>query len=145
MTQDIFLKLMSRLKSFRGECRFATWLYSVTFNHCVEDFRVAKRKQEILTAWSIHAWEDIAWDTTFDMDPPKTENLSKALTQLREKEQLILNMKYGEGLSIPDMAKRLKIRESAVKMRLMRIRSKLRKKYLSMYHGKNITAEGMFE
>lgn len=145
ITQDIFLKLMSRLKSFRGECKFATWLYSVTFNHCVEDFRISKRKREIMMNWSIQVWEDIDLNSTLEVDPPKTENLNKALAQLRTQEQLILLMKYDEGLSIPDMAKRLMIKESAVKMRLMRIRSKIKKKYLRMYQGDHITAEGIFE
>lgn len=35
LTQDIFLKLFVKLKTFKGKSKFSTWLYSFTYNHCV--------------------------------------------------------------------------------------------------------------
>ncbi|TKT85500.1 RNA polymerase sigma factor [Dyadobacter frigoris] len=35
-TQDIFLKLTSKLYLFHFESRFVTWLFRVTSNHCFE-------------------------------------------------------------------------------------------------------------
>ena len=35
LTQDIFLMLFVKLGSFKGTSKFSTWLYSFTYNFCV--------------------------------------------------------------------------------------------------------------
>jgi RNA polymerase sigma-70 factor (ECF subfamily) len=46
LTQDAFLQLFRNLKSFRGEARFSTWLYRLTFNTVLMRKR-RKRRLEI--------------------------------------------------------------------------------------------------
>ena len=41
--QDIFCKVFEKLNDFRGESNFSTWLYSITYNHCIEYLRVKKK------------------------------------------------------------------------------------------------------
>ena len=36
--QDIFLKLLDKIHTFNGTSKFSTWLYSFTYNHCVNYF-----------------------------------------------------------------------------------------------------------
>jgi RNA polymerase sigma-70 factor (ECF subfamily) len=43
LTQDIFVKLYHRIKEFRGDSRFETWLYRVAANACIDDQRRRKR------------------------------------------------------------------------------------------------------
>src|SRR3972149_1005302 len=38
-TQEILLKIATRLSSFRGECAFATWAYRVAANHLISGGR----------------------------------------------------------------------------------------------------------
>lgn len=35
LTHDIFIKLFFQLKKFKGDAKFSTWLYSFTYNFCV--------------------------------------------------------------------------------------------------------------
>ncbi|HCS55860.1 MAG TPA: RNA polymerase subunit sigma-70, partial [Planctomycetaceae bacterium] len=33
VTQEVLIKIITRLSSFQGECKFRTWLYRITVNH----------------------------------------------------------------------------------------------------------------
>src|SRR5690606_2230525 len=35
ITHDIFVKLFLKIRSFKNQSKFSTWLYSFTYNHCV--------------------------------------------------------------------------------------------------------------
>lgn len=35
-THDVFLRLIMKIGSFREEAKFSTWLYSVTYNYCMD-------------------------------------------------------------------------------------------------------------
>lgn len=43
--QDIFIKLLIKIKSFKGDSKFSTWLYSFTYNHCVNYYHRNKFKK----------------------------------------------------------------------------------------------------
>jgi RNA polymerase sigma-70 factor (ECF subfamily) len=38
-TQQVFLKLMTRIGQFRGDAEFATWLYRLVVNTCHDEHR----------------------------------------------------------------------------------------------------------
>ena len=44
LTHDIFLKVFLNLSNFKGNSKFSTWLYSITYNYCI-DFLKKERKQ----------------------------------------------------------------------------------------------------
>jgi RNA polymerase sigma-70 factor, ECF subfamily len=46
LTQEIFIQLLGKVGSFRGESRFSSWLYRFTTNHVLMHFRRAKRRRE---------------------------------------------------------------------------------------------------
>ena len=46
LTQDIFVQLLGKAGSFRGESQFSTWLYRFTFNHVLMHFRRVARRIE---------------------------------------------------------------------------------------------------
>ncbi len=39
LTQEVFLQLFRKLKTFRGEAQFSTWLHRLTVNHVLMHFR----------------------------------------------------------------------------------------------------------
>jgi RNA polymerase sigma-70 factor, ECF subfamily len=47
-TQEVFVRLASRLWQFRGEARLTTWLHRVTVNICRDELRRRQRHQKQL-------------------------------------------------------------------------------------------------
>src|SRR5262249_30886313 len=43
VTQQVFLKLMTRIGQFRGDSEFATWLYRLVINACRDEQRKERR------------------------------------------------------------------------------------------------------
>jgi RNA polymerase sigma factor (sigma-70 family) len=126
-THDIFMKLVLNLGSYKETARFSTWLYSITYNYCIDQTRVAKKYSETALDDNYDAADD---DNDAEMAEMEAQRLNKALKQILPEDKSILMMKYQDDLSIKEIAESLDISESAVKMRLLRAKDKLRKIYL---------------
>jgi RNA polymerase sigma-70 factor (ECF subfamily) len=118
---DIFLKAYLRIKSFDGRAQIGSWLYAISYNHCIDVLR--KRKKWVLDDLEALADTELA-DESADhaILKLKVRELRHVLEALPSVETAILLMKYQDDMSIQEMAKHLKIGESAVKMRLKRAR-----------------------
>lgn len=126
-THDIFLRLVLKIGSFKEHAKFSTWLYSITYNYCMDQMRLAKRQAEE------------ALDENFDLEEDENDDefsemqgkvLKKAMEKIAPDEKAILLMKYQDEFSIKEIADTFNLTESAVKMRLMRTKEKLKKMYL---------------
>jgi RNA polymerase sigma-70 factor (ECF subfamily) len=125
-THDIFLRVVLKLGSFKEHAKFSTWLYSITYNYCMDQVRQAKRQAEVALDENF----DLA-DDGYDLElaEMQTQGLKKALQKIDPDERAILLMKYQDDFSIREISETFKITESAVKMRLMRTKEKLKKIY----------------
>lgn len=130
LTHDIFFKLILRLSTFKEDSKFSTWLYSITYNHCMDQLRSYKRSRETFYDDSVEVADDTDLNNLFDHDDIETRKFQHAMDQLNIDEKGILLMKYADDLSIRDIAQILKVTESSVKMRLMRTKEKFRNKYM---------------
>ena len=139
LTQDIFLKLFVKLSSFKGKSKFSTWLYSFTYNHCVNyvNRSTAKKieKQSVDAENLKDEYYDSQEEVDVDIQNLKIEKLKEALEKISPEEKMILLLKYLDSLSIKDLAGVLDIGESAVKMRLKRAKEKLVNVYNDGHHG----------
>lgn len=125
-THDIFLRVVLKVGSFKEHAKFSTWLYSITYNYCMDQVRQVKRQAEVALDENF----DLA-DDGYDLElvEMQTQGLKKALQKIDPDERAILLMKYQDDFSIKEISETLKITESAVKMRLMRTKEKLKKIY----------------
>lgn len=128
LTHDIFILLFVKLNTFKGKAKFSTWLYSFTYNFCVNYVqRNDHKKKEKVTIVTDQIKEE---DVSEEIDDQilfelKSEKLAKALAKIAAKEKLILLMKYQDGTSIKEISELLNLGESAVKMRIKRAKQKV--------------------
>ena len=128
LTHDVFIRLFVKLKTFKGNSKFSTWLYSFTYNFCVNYVQrnAHKKKEKVTVVTDIikddNVSEDIDDAQLFEL---KSEKLSKALALMDPKDKAILLMKYQDDMTIKEIKDALEIGESAVKMRIKRAKQKV--------------------
>lgn len=137
LTHDVFLRLFVKLKTFKGNSKFSTWLYSFTYNFCVNYVQrnVHKKKERVTVVTDEIKEEDVFQeiddDTLFEL---KSEKLAKALTLIDPADKMILLMKYQDDMSIKEIKEVLEVGESAVKMRVKRAKEKVVRAYEALYY-----------
>lgn len=126
-THDIFLKLIVKIGTFKESSKFSTWLYSITYNFCMDQIRVNKKNVEVALDGNHDIMDENDEDDLVNMH---SDQLGKTLEKIPSDEKALILMKYQDDFSIKEIADTLNITESAVKMRLLRSKDKLRKLYL---------------
>lgn len=123
-THDIFIRMFARLDRFEERSTFSTWLYSISYNYCVDQLRVSKR----LTTTALERDIDCQLPVSDDAERAEysLQQLSQAMNSISPQEALILRLKYQEGLDVQQIAAKLELKNSAVKMRLKRARDRVR-------------------
>lgn len=132
--QDIFIKVFLNLSRFSEQSSFSTWLYSITYNFCID---LIRKKKKIVVVLSDDIGRigdepevDIPDSVLLEM---KHDRLEKVLARLQEGDRIILLMKYMDDMSIKDIADFFQKTESAIKMQIMRAKMKAQTIYEEMY------------
>ncbi|WP_436517354.1 RNA polymerase sigma factor [Ekhidna sp. To15] len=126
VAHDVILKIYLKLSGFNKKSKFSTWVYAITYNHCVD--HQAKQKKMMNMAEEIRLEEE----SDLNKSPTDTEILGLSvetlyllLEELSPTEKSLLLMKYQDGFSIKEIAELTGSGVSAVKMKLKRTKTKL--------------------
>jgi RNA polymerase sigma factor (sigma-70 family) len=125
---DIFIKLLLTVASFKENSKFSTYVYSITYNHCIDSTKATKKTAEVALDDKDFEDDDPEWAETKLMEITKLNN---AMSKLEATDRSILLMKYQDDMSIKEIGTALKLNESAVKMRILRSKEKVRNYYLA--------------
>ena len=124
MAQESFIKAYKSLHSFKGNAKFSTWLYRITYNNCISEVR--KRKIHFTSTDDIEIKDE---STELNLDGIPAENraqaIKQALEKLPEEEYTLVLLYYFENQSIEEISKVTKLSESNTKVKLYRARKKL--------------------
>lgn len=133
--QEIFVKVLLNLSKFSGKSKFSTWLYSITYNFCIDMIRKNKKNIGVLVD-DINALGDEVVDEVDDADILETNviRLKKVLNEIPAGDKAILLMKYQDEFSIKDICGILNKSESAIKMKIKRAKAKFVKTYKEFYN-----------
>ena len=128
VTQQIFLKLFTAIRQFRGESEFTTWLYRLVVNACLDE----RRRRRRLLPWG----ETVAMSNPSEKKPQEkhyarlevVEAVRAAIGELKPKFRLPILLKYIEGLSYEEIASVMGCSKGTVASRLNRGHSQLAKR-----------------
>lgn len=138
-TQDIFVKVLLNLSKFTEQSSFSTWIYSITYNYCIDLIRKKKKMplifSEDVSKVSNETEIEIPDSVLLEM---KKGRLEKVLERLPPGDRVILEMKYAEDLPIKDIGDILGKTESAIKMQIMRAKQKAQSIYEEIYADRDI-------
>ncbi|MBN1598044.1 MAG: RNA polymerase sigma factor [Bacteroidales bacterium] len=124
LTEDIFSKTYEKLPSFKQLSSFSSWLYSITYNHCIDYLR--EKKILHYPNWSReNEIPEIIDETEENFEYINYENLLVILELIHTEEKALLLMKYKDDLSMKQISAALRISEDAAKMRLKRARTRV--------------------
>ena len=131
--QEIFVKIMLNMANFGEKSQFSTWIYSITYNFCIDNIR-KKKKEKTLFTDDIERAPDVPEDEVPDeylleMD---VKYLKQVLEELPSGDKMILLMKYHDDMSIKEIADVINKTESAVKMKIKRAKHKAQELYEKM-------------
>lgn len=131
--QDIFVKVYTNLSKFGERSKFSTWLYSITYNFCIDMIR-RKKKEKFLFSEEIEGAPDII-DDIEDAEILEIEvsRLKVVLDNMPAGDKAVLLMKYQDDLSIKDIAQVLNKSDSAVKMKLKRAKHRAQLVYKDIF------------
>jgi len=133
-SQEIFMKVLLNLSNFSGKSKFSSWLYSITYNYCIDSIRKEKKNVGVLVE-DINDYGDKEDDTINDSAIMETNihRLKEVLDLLPAGDKTILLMKYLEEFSIKEICGVLNKSESAVKMKIKRAKEKFVNTYKETY------------
>lgn len=133
-TQDIFIKIYTNLAKFSEKSKFSTWLYSITYNYCIDYLRRKKKEKNLFTG-EMDTPPDIVEEVEDkELLQIELKKLKVVLGKIPIGDKAILMMKYQEEMSIKEIAEGLEKTESAVKMKIKRAKAKAMSVYKDLYN-----------
>ncbi len=133
-TQDIFIKVLINLGKFTEQSSFSTWVYSITYNFCIDIIRKKKKNilifSEDIGKFNASVDEEIPDSVILEMESLRLE---KVMEMMPPGDKAILNMKYIDEMQIKEIAVVLDKTESAIKMQIMRAKAKAQSIYEEAY------------
>lgn len=123
VVQESFLTCYRKIKSFRMESSFKTWLYRIVVNGCYDRLRKLNRENETLKKVSLNLRKGSEDSHGIE----SRLDLREVILGLRPEHRLVLTLYYGMDFGVQKVADILGIPVGTVKSRLNSARNMIRK------------------
>lgn len=121
LAQDIFFRAWQRLRSFRGDAAFGTWLHRLATNAIADHYRSRR-------PWHLPTGETAFMNLSISAQPRiELWDVHRALADLPAKMQAPAVLYYLQGFRVVEIAERLGLPDGTAKSRLSEARHSLRK------------------
>ena len=129
-SQEAMLRIYRAMGNFKGQSSFATWVYRITMNTCLDELR----RRKVRTSSSLDALLDTGWSPADDDDTPERHAiaseqrrmLEKAISGLPEDMRAAIVLRDVQGFTYEEIATILSANVGTIKSRISRGREKLR-------------------
>lgn len=127
VAQDTFIKVFKSLDKFKGDSKFSTWIYKVTYNTCLD--RIKKNKKYLndvaIGEFTFNKLDSIDNALENMIKEEKHTLIKNCINKLPEDSSALLTLFYFEELSLDEISKIINIEANTVKVKLFRARKKL--------------------
>lgn len=128
LAQDVFVKVYQKLDGFRGDAKFSSWLFRITYNVALDhrarlSFKATYQSEEVLEMTPSDRPEADPHQLTIDSRTRAT--VKDCLTDLPDLYRSVLHLHYWMGMTVAEVGKTLSVPEGTVKSYLHRARAKL--------------------
>lgn len=125
ISQEVFISVFSKLKFFRFESQFTTWLYRITVNKCKDHLRKIRIRSIFVPIKDSDS--DSEYGSKHQNENVDThEVVHAAIEKLPEKLRVPLVMREMDGLSYKEIADMLGTEVGTIKSRIFRARETLK-------------------
>ena len=139
LTQEVFYRALRSLASFKGDCKFRTWLYTIARNVCFNHLRESKVRAG-LEGGSLDEEPEAPGYVPEPADPVADvariaevrelqRVVDRVLAQLTPEQRLLITLRDLEGLSYEEVAEITDLSLVNVKSKLHRARLAFRTKF----------------
>jgi RNA polymerase sigma-70 factor (ECF subfamily) len=127
VSQDTFIKIYKSLTKFKGDSKFSTWTYKVTYNTCLDRIKKNKRSQHVVPIDEFTTNQVKTIDNAlFNLEQKEHEKTIKdCLALLPSEDSFLLTLYYFEEQSLEEISKIVGLTANNVKVKVFRSRKKL--------------------
>jgi RNA polymerase sigma-70 factor (ECF subfamily) len=137
ITQEAFLAAWQGLPSFRGEARFATWLYRIAYNCALKQLELRKRDRALQAALQAeHELDSNDSQKLADARLDQRERqavIQEQLSHLPAKYRIVLILRHLQEMTYEEMAEILAMPVGTIKTHLFRARNLLKERLQPLY------------
>ena len=127
VSQDTFIKVYKSLTKFKGDSKFSTWIYKVTYNTCLDRLKKNKRQQNTVAIDEFTEHHIKTLDNALDAMERDERKIAikNCLDLLPIEDNSLLTLYYFEEQSLEDISKITGLTANNIKVKLFRSRKKL--------------------
>ncbi len=127
VAQDVFVKAYEKLRDFKGEARFSTWLYRIAYNAAISHTR--KRKVEFPAGDDERidraAGDEVSNEFHGLSQDEQRRLIHRAMAELPATDSLIVTLFYFHGKELEEIGGIIDMTRNNVKVKLHRIRKRM--------------------
>ena len=127
ISQDVFVKAYTNLKSFKGESKFSTWIYKIGYYASLD--AIKRNKKQINTDNIDEIYEGdlgvLQSALSYLEEEERKSIIKKSLLRLEDDEQVILTLYYFDEMPLKEISKVVNLSVDNIKVKLFRARKKL--------------------
>lgn len=121
IAQEVFLKLFARIREFRGEARFESWLFRLVVNACMDERRRTRR----LVALEEVEMRAVESPARAAQQAALSAAVQEAVLRLKPHLRMAILLRHMQGLSYDEMATAMGCGKGTVASRLNRAHQEL--------------------
>ena len=127
IAQDTFLKVYNALGSFKGDSKFSTWVYKITYYRSLDYIKKLGRTPSLSTIEGLVENSIVEEDDIIDkLEQIEKKGVIKEAVQLLPGDDgILITLHYFEELSLQEISEIMEISANNVKVKLFRARKRL--------------------